>query len=435
MYLHGIEFEVVVDHQPLVSLYRKNGPNIPTRVARHKDKLTAFNFTVLYEPGSKNPCDYMSRQKHSEERYSQQQKEELGVEEEEEDAEIIIHKVEELREAITINILQHQTGKDDKTRQLMDNIMTGRLSQDIPNRHKYKQVFHSLEVNQGMIMRENRILIPEACRVEVLAAAHEGHPSSDSMLRQLRSMVWWPEMDKDVRDYVNTCNKGCVPASSRTVQPPMRVRDTPRKPWEQVAANFKGPIGGKYYFHTTIDLYSRWPEVEVVKPTSFDELERALNQSFALHGIPDSITHDNGPCYNGHRWKNYVTQRKMELWRDSTGCLSRSSMQPLLRVKTPEWRSIGDSSTKRNTPHKTTGVSPSMLMMNRQVRRNIPSTITNSTGKHHKKARENDEKARMDRKEKLDKKKNAREQQVEVGDKVLLSQKKTSIASPFDPNP
>ena len=31
--------------------------------------------------------------------------------------------------------------------------------------------------------------------------------------------------------------------------------------WSQIQADFKGPIGGRYYFNVMIDQLSRWPEV------------------------------------------------------------------------------------------------------------------------------------------------------------------------------
>ena len=53
----------------------------------------------------------------------------------------------------------------------------------------------------------------------------------------------------------------------------------------------------------TIDLLSRWPEVAVVTSTDFDSLRKRLDESFALHGIPESVTSDNGPPYNSKEWK------------------------------------------------------------------------------------------------------------------------------------
>merc|ERR1711954_108111 len=82
MFLQGTTFEVVVDHQPLVSLYNKNKSSdaMPERVARHKSKLTSYDFTVVYESGKSTPSDYGSRHPPKRREMTKSEKEEMGVE-------------------------------------------------------------------------------------------------------------------------------------------------------------------------------------------------------------------------------------------------------------------------------------------------------------------------------------------------------------------
>ena len=119
-------------------------------------------------------------------------------------------------------------------------------------------------------------------------------------------------MTEDVNTYVETCNEGCAAAVQKKSPPPMVVRETPDLPWQHVAADFKGPIignGKSYYFHVIIDLLSRWPEVAVVKSTGFDKLVPSMEKVWAQHGIPETITSDNGPPYNSKEWKRYAKQQ------------------------------------------------------------------------------------------------------------------------------
>ena len=58
-YLYGTQFEVVVDHEPLVILYNSK-KELPARVAKHVSKLKSYQFKVVYQSGSKNPSDYGS---------------------------------------------------------------------------------------------------------------------------------------------------------------------------------------------------------------------------------------------------------------------------------------------------------------------------------------------------------------------------------------
>ena len=89
-------------------------------------------------------------------------------------------------------------------------------------------------------MRVNRAIIPRELRPDVLALVHEGHPRVLSMLNQLRELVWWPGLTEDVREYVATCNMGCVAATATKRSPAMTERTTPDRVWQNVSADYKG---------------------------------------------------------------------------------------------------------------------------------------------------------------------------------------------------
>ena len=84
MYLYGTQFEVMVDHKPLVSLYNSNSRDLPVRVAKHRSKLRGFNFKVVWEPGTTTPANYSCHNPSSMAQYNKLEKDKLGIEDEEE---------------------------------------------------------------------------------------------------------------------------------------------------------------------------------------------------------------------------------------------------------------------------------------------------------------------------------------------------------------
>ena len=66
----------------------------------------------------------------------------------------------------------------------------------------------------------------------------------------------------------------------------MSIRETQGDVFEDVSMDFKGPVGGEYYLHLTIDNLSRYPILDVVKSTKFTELRPKLDKTFAMFGIP-----------------------------------------------------------------------------------------------------------------------------------------------------
>lgn len=191
-------------------------------MAKHKSKLRGFDFNVIYESGAKNPIDYASHHPPPLRQYTKSERERLGVEEEEEDTEIIVNRIEALVDAVTLPVLQHYTAKDNLMTMLREDIQKGRLRPELAGRGGFKEHFTELSWNNGVILRGDRLLIPTELRPDILAVSHEGHPGMDAMLRQLRQDVWWRGMDKDIQEYVGTCS--CVAAGPRNTMAPMTVR-------------------------------------------------------------------------------------------------------------------------------------------------------------------------------------------------------------------
>ena len=407
--------------------------------------LGAFNFDVIYEPGSITPSDYGSRHSPPAKQYSLQERSELGIETEEEDAEILIARLDMVQDAVTLPMLEKYTATELK--QVKADIKSGHLSAQTEEIVGGKGNFAQLSLNGEVIMRGERLYIPKKLRGGVLAAAHEGCPGRDAMLRQLRQDVWWPAMHTDVKDYVRSC-WACAAAVPTTACPPMVIRDTPDKVWSKVQADFKGPIGGEYYFHVVIDEFSRWPEVAVVKSTNFKELKKVLDRSFSLMGIPDQVTHDNGPPYNSQEWRTYAKEKGFALnpctpeHPQSNGIAERFMAVLVKTVHAAIAKGVDPKVeverrllNYRNTPHPSTGKTPSQLIMNRKIKTKIPAIIKGSSSKDHQEATKANKAAKLVEKETYDRRKKVQEQEIKPGDKILIKQQKSTIKSPFDPKP
>ena len=446
-YLYGTQFEVVVDHEPLVSLYNSK-KELPARVAKHVDKLKGFQFKVVYQSGSKNPADYGSRHPPKLVQHSKEERDELGIEDEEEDMEIIVNRVDVgyVPEAVTLEVLKQKMVEDKLLKGVMKDVQSGKVGVATKG-SKYEKVFEELSCIQGVLMRGNRAVVPDAVVAEILELAHEGHPAEQSMLQQLRQTLWWPNISKDVKEFVQSCG-GCAAALPRNTPPTMKIRETPDRPWQHCSADYKGPIAGKYYFHVLIDNYSRWPEVAMTTSTSMDKLKKVLSDSFSIHGIPETITHDNGPPYNGREWQVFAKEQGFKPKAcspehpESNGIAERF-MSVLVKVihaavaegKDPRLEVKKRLLNYRNTVHPSTGASPASLMMGREVRTKLPAMMEKPMTKVHVDARSKDEETRQKRKAKADKDKRAKDKEYTKGDKVLLSQRKKVTTPPFDPVP
>ena len=451
MYLYGTKFTVVSDHQPLIPLYNSPNRPAPLRVERHRSKLRQFDFKLIFEPGSTSPCDYGSRHPPPSKTYSKEEKEEWGIEEEDEDGEIWVNRViqDVVPEAVTLAEVREATQQDPLLSKLMADIQRGRLSEELRNT-EYKGVFEELTTTSGVILKGERLVMPKALHPMVIALAHEGHQGEDRTTRNLREKVWFPKLAEKCREFVKTCHPGCTSSVPIMTPAPITSRETPDGPWKVCQADYKGPIGGQggYYFHVLVDVYSKWPEVCVTKSTAFDKLFPHLDTSFAMHGIPEKIIHDGGPPYNGRNWKMYARESgfKTELCtpeHPQSNGLAEKMMSSIAKIthaalaerKDPKLEITKFLINYRNTPHSATGKSPSELMMKRKIRTKIPSWIPAPTSQVHMEAQKKDRQAKRKQKEYADKRRRAKHQDVREGDLALIKQKKSTTKQPWDPRP
>ena len=255
-----------------------------------KSKLGGFDFNVVCEPGNTTPADYGSRHLLPARLYSARERSELSIKEKEEDAEKIFNRVEEVMDAVTVPILRKHNHKGKTFVLLFEDIKKGLLREEF-EQSACKECFTKCSTKVGVMLRDTRRLIRTSLQPNDLAAAHEGYPEKDSMTRQLRESVWWLCMTGDIKEYAHSC-LALSSAESWNYPPPLEERKTPIGPWVDCSADVRGPVAGKYYLDDSLDNYSRWPEVEVVKNTSFKELSSVLDRSFSSIAVPVSIIHD-----------------------------------------------------------------------------------------------------------------------------------------------
>ena len=109
----------------------------------------------------------------------------------------------------------------------------------------------------------------------------------------MRSYMYWPKIDMDIKDLVRHC-KGCQLAAK---SPPVRTQ-----PW---------PLN-RYYYLVIVDSYSKWPEFFKYKHPTATNMIRALNEVFSRLGVPNTIVSDNGTMFTGSEFKVYCDSLAIE---------------------------------------------------------------------------------------------------------------------------
>lgn len=188
LYLLGKHFKLITDCKPLQFLFReRTKPN--ARIERWVLRLQAYSFEVVYEPGTGNIADAISR-------LSVSNPTDFDVVGENCIYQLVLAVIPK---AVTLQEIEEETLKDEIIQQVIRNLESGTWCE----RTKNFKIFRTELCKFGnLLLRGDRLVVPEKLRNQILELAHESHPGMVAMKRRLRQKVWWPQMDKQVELFV-----------------------------------------------------------------------------------------------------------------------------------------------------------------------------------------------------------------------------------------
>ena len=114
----------------------------------------------------------------------------------------------------------------------------------------------------------------------------------------LREKVYWPGLDADVNEFTSRC----IPcqANSRIPPPePVKMSTLSEKVFEEISVDFYGPLPNGEKLLSIIDLYSRFPFIEIMKTTTAVKVIERLENLFSIYGCPEKRRH--GMVHPSHR--------------------------------------------------------------------------------------------------------------------------------------
>ena len=373
-YLYGIKFHLVTDHKPLECLYsRKSRP--PARIERWVLRMQIFDYTIEYKPGSENIADSLSRLSCC---HSKEEEKTRNV------AEEYVRFIAQTATptAMTTREVEEHSHRDAELSEVRRCIHEGVWN----NKEcvKYIPVKEELCVIGKVVLRGTRIVIPQSLRQQVLAIAHEGHVGIVATKLRLRTKVWWPGIDKEAEQYVRSCH-GCQLVGQATPPEPLMPTELPLGKWQDLSLDLLGPMPTGEYLLVVIDYYSRYYEVEILMSVTASQIISRLEKIFAVHGLPVTITSDNGPQFRAEEFEQYlvdngILHRKVTpQWAQTNGEVERQNRSLLknMRIAQAEgknWRKelVRYLATYRTTPHTVTGVCPAELLFGRKIRTKMP---------------------------------------------------------------
>ena len=184
-------------------------------------------------------------------------------------------------------------------------------------------------------------------------------------------------MDKEIEAKVKSST---VCAAVRNIPPtaPLHTWQWPTRIWQQLHIDFSQK--DNHTFLIIIDSHSKWLEVFNMKSTTAEKTCEVLQTFlFASYGLPEEIVTDNGPQFISTLFKTFLRQNGVkqtlvppyhpasnEAAERSVQILKRSLEKQVLQKRNTlsmSHRLVNFLFAYRNTPHITTGVTPTSLFL------------------------------------------------------------------------
>ena len=370
-YLYGRQFQIESDHQPLSHLFNetKGVPQMASsRIQRWALTLSAYQYSIRYKPGkSLSNADALSRLP---------QPTTISVDGLPGD---LVHLINHLATTgITAENIREWTDKDPTLSQVRHFVMLG-WPDSVPGEEfrPFNNRKSELSVLDGCLLWGSRVIVPPQGQQLVLNELHDSHPGCTRMKALARSYVWWPQMNAEIEEVVKQC-PNCQESRPSPAMAPLHPWEWPSHPWQRLHLDFAGPFLGHMYL-VLVDAHSKWMEVHLMQSITASKTIESLRIIFSTHGLPRTIVTDNGPTFTSSEFAKFVSSNsirhiKSSPYHPSTNGLAERAVQSLKQglkrnLDFPVQERLSKFLFKyRITPHSTTDVPPSELLMGRRLR-------------------------------------------------------------------
>ncbi len=389
-YLYGRKVKVESDHKPLESILKKSLLSAPKRLQRMMLRLQKFELEVVYKKG---PLMFMAD---TLSRATLNQPNTNGTGETEEVMIMHDNRSETEREIEQIDMLQdlavsestlvqikEQTEADSHLQALVRIVKEGWPSTQAevpPALRVYHPFRDELTVQNGVILKGERLIVPAGMRAEMKEKLHHNHSGIQATLRRAREICYWPGMNKDIEEVIAKCNI-CAQYRAANQKEPLMSSPVPTRPWESIATDLF-ELRGKDYL-VTVDYYSNFIEVDRLYSKTSTEVIHKLKAHMARYGIPERVVSDNGPQYSSSEFQDFATKYEFEhvtsspRYPQSNGKAesavktAKRLMEKALVAKRDPYLALLEH---RNTPSDGMSTSPAQRLLGRRTRTTIPTS-------------------------------------------------------------
>ena len=367
-YLAGMpKFKVLTDHKSLEKTFIKDLCDVEnTRQLRFRERVLEYNFVIKFIKGEENKiADALSRFP-------------VFPAEEDPDEPCIcraIRTMERREDPLLAPLLlaANQDKEYSRTRQM---ILRGTK---FPRNHEFKNCERNLSVEPcNLIVKDSdKIVVPEACRKDILNKLHLAHCGLGKTILRANQHYHWNGLTEQIKKIVDECPQ-CQKHKDSQQQQPIVQCNQAEAPMEVVGMDLFAS-GGRDFI-VMVDQFSAFPMVAKLPTTNTTTVLNILLGWFQTLGFPETIISDGGPqfrtAFKDFCEKYAIHHDPSSAYHPQGNGLAESAVKQtkkLLSKLGNKWPDFMMALCEwRNTPTVDAGASPAQQFFGRIQRTTLP---------------------------------------------------------------
>ena len=165
-----------------------------------------------------------------------------------------------------------------------------------------------LTIEDRLVLKGRRIIIPNKKREDILKLIHEGHLGLNKCKMRAKETVYWPGMNEQLEQLVLNCQLCLKYSRSKDRNTPNTVlgHEIPSVPWSKVATDIFHFKSKSYLL--VVDYTSRFPIIRELKSMSAQHITKHFRLIFSEYSWLDTLVSDNGPCCVAEMFTNLMKE-------------------------------------------------------------------------------------------------------------------------------
>uniref|UniRef100_A0A0N5BN48 RNA-directed DNA polymerase n=1 Tax=Strongyloides papillosus TaxID=174720 RepID=A0A0N5BN48_STREA len=207
---------------------------------------------------------------------------------------------------VDIDKVRVETVNDKVLREILKYLRNGWPKNLSKKLKEYGKIKFNLAENDGIIMKNEQIIIPLSLQSEVLRMLHSGHVGIVRMKMLARSNVFWMGMNKQIENVTKkceTCMKIGIPESNVNLHPWEPAKEI----FEKLHIDMCGPLDNVRYL-VIYDMFTGYPFVERLRNGDSQEIIDILDRIFIDFMYPSLNVSDNGTNFVSEKIRRYYDE-------------------------------------------------------------------------------------------------------------------------------